>query len=116
MKQGKLDNVSKLKNGCSNNNYVVDRKYFVRISSSVKPYEYKILSQIQQLDFIPKLYCYDLNTGDMVSEYIEGNTLMYNDINDNKILKNISDSLKILHSKEVYSIVKYMFKKRNNIF
>jgi thiamine kinase-like enzyme len=101
IKKGLFDNRDKIKKGCSNNNYAIDGKYFVRISTGIKENEHKILEILQTEDFVPNLYYYDDNTGDMVSEYINGSTLKYKDINNSDTLKAIADTLKKLHGNKV---------------
>lgn len=101
IKNNTLDNINRSKYGCSNINYEVDGKYFVRISTGKKKNEHEILDKCQQLELCPKLYYYDDETGDMVSEYIDGTILKCDERNNNDILKRIASSLKVLHKEKV---------------
>lgn len=101
IKNNTLDNLNRMEYGCSNINYEIEKKYFVRISTSKKKHEHEILDKVQQLGLCPKLYYYDDETGDMVSEYIEGTILKYDERNNNEILTNIASSLKTLHKEKV---------------
>lgn len=99
----KITSIEENKLGVSNSNYLINKKYFIRIKKSKSEFynrnrEYKILNKISKLNISDKLIKLDKN-GNKISYYINDAEIL-NPINKEKVIKSAL-ILKKLHNSNI---------------